>query len=494
MIKSLVFSGLKQDANMHGENYSTTETFGRVILAKMSRQVANYQGAVANFKERMFKMELTLAGFNPEKVKVTYEAPTIGDRKAEAETETIEIDNARALYNDGLIGQQKRAEMLSNITGEESPDQEEPRVTEKTEGSDPKGDDTKSETDTKTSASSTMEYQKLLVKNGASSQQYDYSMPEECGSLSMAESSDFKDSKMTAFASKYVREVNVIFNSAIDTSISSMIASVEKVVKYEEKPAVKVLEAAIMVPLLNQWSSNFTTPIREVVDNNVGTMYNHYRKDEKPFRDAEGFSKQGKEKTSFFDIPEAVFTLLDARAIEYLSSLDHVWLGKFITDPDTIGRITRFIEEEVITNNLTLGANGEAVSSFVERFADQVKLENWKMRRIVETTANKVRNTANVMYIDQAGVKKYEVVEVLDQKTCGWCRHMHGKQFSVNTTVNKLDKAASTPFNDISSVTPFATTVDLNQFTQLSAIELQSMGFDVPSFHCHCRGRITGVI
>ena len=195
-----------------------------------------------------------------------------------------------------------------------------------------------------------------------------------------------------------------------------------------------------------------------------------------------------------FEIPESVFTMLDARALEYLQSLDQIWLGKFITDEDTLKRITRWIEKEMVGKNLTLGRDGEAVKSFVDRFIDEVKLESWKIRRIIETTANKVRNTANLMYINQAKVEKYEVVEVLDKRTCGWCRHMHGKIFSVSTTLRKLENATNRPQSEIASVTPFATTVNLEDFTNLSAIELQTMGHDVPSFHAHCRGRVVGVI
>lgn len=498
MVKSLVYSGLKQDPNMHGENFSTTETFGRVILAKMSRQIANYQGVLAGFKERMFKLELVLAGFTPDLVRIKYEAPTISDRKAEAETDKINIANARELYNDGLISQDRRAEILTNITGQEEPDQDEPRFAAPVLSIDGQGDaKTKDETDTGESSeaaasreTSVIQYKKLLLEMGAGRKEYDYEIPDGCDANSYIDVTDFKEPKMKSFVRGYLNEADEAFNVALDKSIPSMVKSVEVIVGFDETPSAASLEASLMVPLLQQWGSTFKTPVTDIAEDHITNMYGFFRKDEKPFRDAENFEKQGREKASLFTIPEATFTLLDARAIEYLSSLDAIWLGKFITDQDTLRRITRFIENEVIGKNLTLGRNGEAVKQFVERFTDEVRLEAWKMRRIIETTANKVRNTANVMYIDQAGVQKYEVVEVLDEKTCGWCRHMHGKTFNVSRTVDKLQKATDTPNTDISAVTPFATSVNLDEFTQLGAQELQALGHDVPSYHPHCRGRI----
>ena len=491
MVQSLIFSGLKQDPTMHGENNSTTETFARVMISKMSRQVANYQGALASFKERNFLLELRLNGFNPEKVKITYSSPTITDRKAEADTNKVTISNARDLYNDGLISQEKRAEMLSNITGEEEPDQEEPRATVEEKAAEIKSEEKK---ETSSNSIDSVSYNKLLVKMGAGKKEYDYSVPDNCSINSFIDSTDFKEPKMTSLVGKYLKEVNNQFVNALDKASTDMTTSLESIVSFESKPSTASVEAAIMTPLLQQWGTLFSTPVNEMVEESITEMYTYFRKDETPFRDAANFSKQGIEKMSMFEIPESVFTMLDARALEYLQSLDQIWLGKFITDEDTLKRITRWIEKEMVGKNLTLGRDGEAVKSFVDRFIDEVKLESWKIRRIIETTANKVRNTANLMYINQAKVEKYEVVEVLDKRTCGWCRHMHGKIFSVSTTLRKLENATNRPQSEIASVTPFATTVNLEDFTNLSAIELQTMGHDVPSFHAHCRGRVVGVI
>jgi hypothetical protein len=56
-------AGLKQDPLMLGRNFSTTETIGRVILTKLSAQVANYQATTAAFLEELFLLDINLQGW-----------------------------------------------------------------------------------------------------------------------------------------------------------------------------------------------------------------------------------------------------------------------------------------------------------------------------------------------------------------------------------------------------------------------------------------------
>lgn len=123
MVNCLIFSGVKQDPNMNGYNYSTTETFGRVIMEKMTGQVMNYQNSVAAYRAKLYKLALLLAGFKVKKVTVEYDVPSTKDKAAAAKAKAAEIDNARALYDDGIIDQPTRAQML----GYDKPAELEPR-------------------------------------------------------------------------------------------------------------------------------------------------------------------------------------------------------------------------------------------------------------------------------------------------------------------------------------------------------------------------------
>jgi len=112
IIKSLVFNGLKQDPNMLGENFSVTETFGKVILEKMSKQICNYQKTVASFLEQCFLQELVLAGFNPGSVKVKFDKPTITDQQHYEDARNMKFDRLKKEYDQGLIDQQQFAQAM----------------------------------------------------------------------------------------------------------------------------------------------------------------------------------------------------------------------------------------------------------------------------------------------------------------------------------------------------------------------------------------------
>lgn len=123
LVSEMKMSGLKQDPLMLGRNFNTTETLGRVLLAKLTKKLTTYQGLVAAFLEDLFKMHLLLRGFQFESLKVTFEAAMFGDRLKEEEAREKKIANENSLYNQGVISQQDRAEAL----GYDEPDEEEPR-------------------------------------------------------------------------------------------------------------------------------------------------------------------------------------------------------------------------------------------------------------------------------------------------------------------------------------------------------------------------------
>lgn len=124
IVKSLIFAGVKQDPNMHGENYATTETFGRVILTKMAKQAGNYQLSLGAAKAKFFKMELMMAGFRFKRLFVKYKMPMIGDRFKEAQADQLEFKTAQAEFFQGLISQ----ETLAQKRGYEKPFLSEPVV------------------------------------------------------------------------------------------------------------------------------------------------------------------------------------------------------------------------------------------------------------------------------------------------------------------------------------------------------------------------------
>ena len=118
------FAGLKQDPLMLGRNFSTTETLGRVILAKLTTQIAGYQYKLKEFLEALFTMHCMMQGFAFNYLEVEFEPAMIGDKLRDAQTFQAVLLNLEVLYQQGIISQDQYA----IEAGYEQPDQPEPRV------------------------------------------------------------------------------------------------------------------------------------------------------------------------------------------------------------------------------------------------------------------------------------------------------------------------------------------------------------------------------
>lgn len=470
MIQSLVFAGVKQDPNMHGKNNSVTETFGRVLLEKMTLQIANKQKALGTFKARIFKLELLLNGIKVPQLLVTYKPAATADEKRKEEIGKLKRDNLRADYQDGLIDQETRAQLL----GYDEAAEDEPRISDAMKIADKKIAIDKK----KSKASNSIERIKKKLKSDLPV--YDYFVPKECGDHSSIDLSK----SLEPFKKKYISAVNKQFKKALDESRVDLSTEIKKL---QEGATENQFVTAVVFGLLKNWESNFSDPTSDIVEENILPVYSAFREDKKIFTEAEGFSKS---QQSFFTIPEAVFNLLDYRAIEFLQNMDKIYLGKFITDPDTQERIVNWLREKFQKGDVPIGKSSTLVAEFINKFYELVELESWKIRRILETTLNRTRNIGNLMYMNQAVVINYEVIEVMDDLTCGWCRHMNGKSFSVTETVEKYKKIFKAGVDKLPDLSPFATSIKIDQFVKLNPKEIQAKGINIPSYHPHCRGRI----
>lgn len=486
MIKRLVYAGIKQDPNMMGENYSTTETFGRVILAKMTQQITNYQTTVASFLEKAFLTELTLNGYNPGYVQVEFQRAMVGDRKREAETEKLTIENIIAKYNAGWISQEQAAQEA----GYDEPDQEEPRKGQQVPMTPASGEGAGAENPTPdggaqaASRITRRQVEMAALRLRSLAPEYNYTVPDSYGAdrLDLA-LTDFKDATIQKKLKTYWGQFNSKFGDYLDDVCDSVKKSLFQL---RGQSGDEMLQQIVLFHLYSQ-AENFRKEMEGVAEDNVFDIYDHYRRDKSIFK---GAGSNSKAQFADGDIPDAVFGLLDYRAIEYLHSQDAVYLGKFITDTDTRERITRWMNVNYLAENSPVGKSGQVIDDFINDFRDTVDLERWKARRIIETSVNKIRNYANVNYIDQANVTNYEIVEVLDDRTCRHCRHMNGMTFEVKKTVSKIKAVIDGGHEAAQQLSPFATTIQVDDFEQLTASDLQARGVDAPSYHPHCRGRV----
>lgn len=116
-----LFSAIGADPAMHGRTYSTTETYASVVFSKMISQLSNYQRIIGNTLDFGWGLDLRLAGITAD-LNVSFNKSEALSNLQEAQSEMIEIANADALYNNGTIDQQQRANRLGYaVPAEEKP-------------------------------------------------------------------------------------------------------------------------------------------------------------------------------------------------------------------------------------------------------------------------------------------------------------------------------------------------------------------------------------
>lgn len=489
IIQLIIFAGLKQDPNMLGRNFSTTETFGRVIMSKLLSQISDYQSITDRFFEELYIMGLRLAGFSPGALKVVSESPMIGDRVKEETAEKLRIQNVRAKYDAGYISQQTAANELEY----DEPDQEEPRVAaQNSNGVDPENDpkDPANEPEeTKSNSALARMISYYMKKYRASVPVFQYSCPEGCGH----HNHDEVDTFATSEERKFVNQTNTYYN-ATNTNYKKAVKNIvkklgKKLLLLPASSSQQLVNDTVFACILQNWDSQFMSKQVPITKKHIENSYDSYRNDKAAFNASTG------DRISFDgEIPDAIFSLDDFRAIQFMEDSDGLYLGKFITDDDTRKKVLQYISDNYLSGDLPIGNDVAALNQFKDEFGDVLELEAWKIRRIIDTTIQKVRNFSAINYYQQAEVDKYEIVEVIDDLTCEYCVHMDGKTFKVRAAKAHMNNQINANPEDLSTVSPFATAIKIKDFKQMNSSQLQGSGHLMPAFHPHCRGRTLAVV
>lgn len=486
-------TGLKQDPLMLGRNFSTTEAIGRVIFAKLGTQVEGFQTLVANLLEYAFMMELKLAGFKFNTLTVKFERPILGDAHKESMTRQLDISNANALYNAGLISQDKQAQIL----GLDKADQQEPRAAAVPLTHAPSPIKAPKPVDGTTSKNSLFLAASKVTALEAETRKFDFSVHgSSCDHGHHVENfkSYFVDTyKLSKNTANLATQIEAYYNASVANYTEAVSKSMSDVVTtlsdMSKEATLEEVTDNVINAIYANWGTNFTAAQIAIIASNIEEAYKVFRGDKIIFGGPK-VSINGVETV----IPEATFNMLDLRTIEFFKNSDNLYMGTFITDVDTRAAMTNFIKEQYIKNNMPIG-KGIDYTAFKKQFGNLMQGEEWKIGRIINTTANSMRNMAAVNYMDQVGVKTFAIVGVNDRKQCAYCKSMQGRTFSVSTAVQQVTDTLNSDPTELKDVKPFITTKfpDVAVMATMTNEQLQSAGIALPAYHSNCRDVIISV-
>lgn len=119
-----VANGLGINGSIIGVNQAAGEGAAGTALSKMISQLKNLQNMVSYGLNRIYSLELLLAGFNNKGIIITWGPSTVTDDVKIQQALQYKIQNLNSLFRDGIISQYQYAWDMGYL----SPDQPEPRV------------------------------------------------------------------------------------------------------------------------------------------------------------------------------------------------------------------------------------------------------------------------------------------------------------------------------------------------------------------------------
>lgn len=177
----------------------------------------------------------------------------------------------------------------------------------------------------------------------------------------------------------------------------------------------------------------------------------------------------------------------DIRAIDFLGRLDHFYTSGILKNPDAQSVMRNFITDRYLKNGAGLFGRGSAVdfAEFKNLLGQKVAdLEDWQIRRIVDTSVQRTRNWAGVMQMQEAGIEQMEVYEPLQD--CAFCASMNGKIISVSIAYKRMqDEMDMTPDQYEANLRK-----SISGLGNADRVDKTVEGGLLPPYHPHCRGMV----
>jgi len=463
LVNKMLFNGLRTAGAFMGESNATTETFATVLLKIFSAQVADYQYIMASVLEKSYLVLAQLNGYNLSFAKVKFKPASVTDRLKEAQAEQTELGNIEKKMMLGIIGLQQAAEEAGY---------------EKPTGVTTLPSSAKTTNSANPNLSCTSAYHEVNCR---------------CGNVEFVQNNfqtDYGDSYLDKEGNNYYNEIAKKFEAAVQKISQSSRQAINNL--GNEISQTRFVHTVLLI-IYTDWETEFTNLIAEEVTNKINKVYEKYRGDKKIFKPATTKASNTRTFADDLKIPAPINDFLDIRLIEYLITSDNLYLGKFMTDPKLVKKFSEWLKDWYVANEGEIGKS-KTLDEFYNAFESQLLLEKYKIRRIIDTTMVNARNFANIKYLHQASVNTFRRSEVIDRLTCAHCKKIHGMEFSVKAEISKMEKFVGKNPEQIADESPFAVSIDMDTFDNLSAEQMQTQGIGSQALHPHCRGKLVGVV
>lgn len=173
--------------------------------------------------------------------------------------------------------------------------------------------------------------------------------------------------------------------------------------------------------------------------------------------------------------------VIDEAARTILTDHTVFWIGQHY-DAALGGEIAGIVRELALESGL---GRAEVGKKLKEALGGVFPKSDAYWRGLAATTVTRARALGSVQSLVEAEVEEYEILAMLDERTCELCTHLNGKVFRTEHAVALRDALleAKTP-EDVKSIHPWRTLKEIEDWDEE---KLAEGGHSLPPYHFHCR-------
>ena len=286
--------------------------------------------------------------------------------------------------------------------------------------------------------------------------------------------------------SNYLSKIGRGYKKASDTAagaVAGYIGSVGAGISIED------LQRGSLMEIFKAFSPTWDASLQQNVERYIDSAYTHLFS-----KDREGmFGKMAGV------IPQRTFNVRDEATIDYFTGQNRFYLGRVLSDDASKNAVFSRIREIYLDKGFPIGdLRPSHLSEIRKLMGATIDTQDWKVSRTIATTVNRMRAMGAVESFRAAGITRYRIVGVPDNRQCPYCSALQGKVFEVHTAHEQMTKFMSSESHDtISAVNPFVTSKIVGKSPQevssMDSAGLSSLGISTPPFHPFCRDRIVAV-